>query len=213
MLLFLDMPRTVVPLITGEVYHVYNRGSDKRRIFDDKQDYLRFYQSLYLFNSAEPVINFSSARTNIEQSRNVLVDIYAYALLPNHFHILLEQKEEGGISEFMKRVLGGYTSYYNERYIRSGTLFQGTFKRVHVDSDEQYRYLFAYVNENHVVHNIQRSDEVIYSSSLHYQGIRSSKAIRTHLDTTRYDLEEHRALARSIYERRAIEKRTLHETE
>ncbi len=139
--------------------------------------------------------------------------IHAYSLLPNHLHLLIEQKEDGGVSEFMKRVLGGYTSYFNERHLRSGALFQGTFKRVHVESDEQYQYLFAYVNENHIVHGIQRPSEIMYSSSLHHQGVQKSTIIAEGLPYTTYDFTSQSALAKNVFERRATEKRMLHEAD
>ncbi len=200
------MPRIVVPLITDEVYHIFNRGIDKRDIFMDKGDILRFYQSLHFFNSNEPIVNFDSAKvqTKLNVLRNKLVTIKAYSLLPNHFHLILVQKEEGGISEFMKRVLGGYTSYFNQKYERTGSLFQGTFKRVHVNSDEQYNYLLAYVNENHFVHKLILNREICHTSSLHYQGIAKSALIG--IVDTPYNFSESVALADQIYNRRLVDK-------
>jgi len=200
------MPRIVVPLITEEVYHIFNRGIDKRDIFMDKGDILRFYQSLQFFNSNEPVVNFDSAKvqTKLHTVRNKLVDIKAYSLLPNHFHLILVQREDGGISEFMKRVLGGYTSYFNQKYERTGALFQGTFKRVHMNSDEQYNYLFAYVNENHFVHKLIFDREICHTSSLHYQGIVKSALIEN--IGTIYNFSESVALAEQIYNQRLANK-------
>jgi putative transposase len=207
------MPRKVVPLVTGEVYHVYNRGVDKRIVFNTKTDYLRFYQSLLYFNTVEPVESFRTARTHDTEQHPALVSIHAYSLLPNHFHFLIEQMSDGGISEFMKRVLGGYTSHYNEHHSRTGSLFQGTYKRVHVDSDEQYRYLFAYVNENHIVHGIPRPNEIVCSSSLHHQGIAKSKLISSIVFQAEYNVNTSRTLAQDIFERRTVEKGLLHEKE
>lgn len=196
------MPRIIVPLITEETYHVFNRGIDKRDVYMDKSDILRFYQSLNFFNSNEPTINFDSAKvlTKKDTLVNKLVDIKAYSLLPNHFHLILVQKNDGGISEFMKRVLGGYTSYFNQKNERSGALFQGTFKRVHVESEEQFQYLFAYVNENHYVHNLPTIREICHSSSLHYQGLVKS-ALISPIDLV-YNYSESVALAEQIYLKR-----------
>jgi len=80
--------------------------------------------------------------------KDSLVDIGAYCLMPNHFHILLKEKTENGISKFMKKLSTGYSMYFNKRYERTGRLFEGTFKSVHADSDEYLKYLFAYIHLN-----------------------------------------------------------------
>lgn len=202
------MPQKKVPLLRDESYHLFNRGVDKREIFLDKEDYLRFYQSLYLFNTREATVNFESARNRSKKDsvREKLVEIKAYSLLPNHFHILITQTLEGGISEFMRRVSTGYTSYFNQKYDRSGALFQGRFKRVHISSNEQYMYLFAYVNENHFVHNVKISREVCHSSSLHYQGLVTSKLINKIEDHTTYKFSENKDLAIDIFNKRMVNK-------
>ncbi|MBY0538162.1 transposase [Patescibacteria group bacterium] len=196
------MPRKIIPLITGDIYHVYNRGVDKREIFLDKEDYLRFYISLDFFNVIEPVINFDSAK--VRKDRNLkedkLVEILAYSLLPNHFHLILQQNVDRGISEFMKRISGGYTSYFNSKLERSGSLLQGTFKKVPVQSQEQLQYLMAYVNENHFVHGIEIKREICHSSSLHYQGLNKSKIINQ--SNEKYNFESNVLLAKDIYQKR-----------
>jgi REP element-mobilizing transposase RayT len=201
------MPSRVVPLITDEVYHVFNRGVDKRIVFTDKKDYLRFYQSLHLFNSKDPSVNFDFAHTRYKNNSEFkkLVEIQAYSLLPNHFHLIIKQCIDGGIGEYMRRVSTGYTSYFNQRNERSGALFQGRFKRVHINSQEQYQYLFAYVNENHSVHNLDTIREICHSSSLHYQKLTTSKLINSTL-TDEYPLETNMLLAKDIYLRREDQK-------
>ncbi len=198
------MPRKTISVVTGEKYHVYNRGVDKRVIFKNKKDYLRFYQSLEVFNAIEPSHNYEAAKNKTRTDSDRLVQIYAYSLLPNHFHFIIEQLTDGGISEFMKRIQGGYTSYFNEYNQRSGSLFQGRYKRVHIDSDEYYQYLFAYVNENHYVHNLSRSDDIYLSSSNHYQKKMNSKILPVY--TSKYNFPEAKALAISISKRRLFEK-------
>jgi len=198
------MPRKIVPLVNNEFYHVYNRGTDKRDIFTNKSDYLRFYQTLNLFNTIEPIEHFESARAlyKLSKVRSRLVEIYAYALLPNHYHLILKQLEDGGISEYLKRVSGGYTSYFNKKQKRNGVLFQGKFKRVHIERNEQYNYLLAYVNENHFVHNVQIAREICHSSSLHYQGIVNS-VLLPHIDQE-YNFNEGIKLAQEIYLKRQL---------
>ena len=137
-----------IKLVEGEIYHIFNRGVDKRKIFSDKKDLERFFQSMMIFNSKVPVGSIHENRFQKEKKKEPLVNFVAYNLLPNHFHFILEQVSEGGISEFMKRLQGGYTWYFNKKYKRSGSLLQGTFKSKHVDSNEYLLYVSAYVNLN-----------------------------------------------------------------
>jgi len=198
------MPQKIVPLVCGEFYHIFNRGVDKRETFMDREDYLRFYQTLHLFNTIEPVINFDAAKARSKngQTEKVLVEIKAYSILPNHYHMIIKQISESGISEFMRRISTGYTTYFNQKHERSGALFQGKYKRVHIQSDEQYNYLFAYVNENHFVHNIRNDRQICHSSSIHYQGIARSKLIKTPADKKTYEFSANQTLAMQIYNER-----------
>ncbi len=137
-----------VPFVEDEYYHIYNRGVDKRSIFEDYNDLERFFQSIKEFNSIEPIGSIfenSFDKTRIKQDK--LVEIVCYCLNPNHFHFVLKQFVESGISEFMKR-LGGYTWYFNNRHKRNGALFQGRFKSNHIDSNEYLLHVSAYVNLN-----------------------------------------------------------------
>lgn len=196
------MPKPIEKPVTGETYHVFNRGVDKRDVFLDKYDYVRFYQTLDNFNSVDPIINLRLSKSM--RDKKPLVGITAYSFLPNHFHLIVKQLEDGGISEFMRRVSTGYTSYFNEKYSRSGSLFQGVFKRVHVSSEEQLQYLFAYVNENQTVHGISLEREIIHTSSLHYQGIFKSRLIKTPPELKNYNFERNAATAKYIFEKRTM---------
>lgn len=141
----------------GEHYHIFNRGVDKRTIIKDSEDAERFVQSLKHFNSKEPVRSLREIISNNEKhvnSNEPIVKIISYILNANHFHLLLEEINAGGISEFMKRLGGGYTWYFNNKYKRSGSLFQGVFKSVHIKSNEQLLHLSAYINLNDKAHLI-----------------------------------------------------------
>ncbi len=142
----------------GEFYHLYNRGVDKRVVFLDIEDYERFITLLYLANnvSSTHISNYKKYQglalmelLSIERE-DTLVDIGAYCLMPNHFHILTHEKIENGVSVFMHKVMTGYTMYFNKKYKRTGALFGGTFKAEHVDSDEYLKYLFSYIHLNPV---------------------------------------------------------------
>ena len=165
-----------VPFIVGQFYHIYNRGVDKRIVFPTVEDLTRFFQSMEVFNIIEPTISIYTRSRGEQYARSrrptsivknesqKLVHIICYCLNPNHFHFLLEEIVEDGISEFMKR-LGGYTKYFNEKYDRSGALFQGRFKSVHIASNAQLLHVSAYVNLNDRVHKISGPDVKLKKSS------------------------------------------------
>jgi REP element-mobilizing transposase RayT len=148
-----------VPLITGEYYHVYLRGVEKRKIFLDDADVERFLLSLEIFNSADPIgsiYEHSYRKENhLGSLTSKVVDIIAYNALPNHYHILLRQCTEGGISKYMQSLNGGYTKYFNHKYNRIGSLFQGVFGSTHIQNNEQLLYTSVYVNLNHITHKIK----------------------------------------------------------
>ncbi len=145
------------PFITNEYYHIYNRGIDKRLIFKTKKDYERFIILLYLANSKksfrlDSVLNRQNKNFNevfkIEKDDN-LVSIGAWCLMPNHFHILVRQDVDGGITKFMRKLGVGYSMYFNIRYDRSGALFGGLFKSKLIGVDDNYmRQLLAYIHLN-----------------------------------------------------------------
>jgi len=142
---------------TGEYYHIYSRGVDKRVIFMDTYDYCRFVALLYACNSTKAVdINthlregHSFPEIYSEERGGELVDISAYCLMSNHFHLLLHEKVEDGITKFMWKLLTAYAMYFNKKNKRTGALFEGRFKAKHADTDEYLKYLFAYIHLNPV---------------------------------------------------------------
>src|SRR3989344_2776781 len=110
-----------------EFYHIYNRGTEKRNIIMSRSDQDRFLSLLYFANQNEPAdlkLQGSTLSKIIEKKIGTpLVEIVAYCLMPNHFHLLIREVEEGGISKFMQKVTTGYTMYFNKRHDRSGSLF------------------------------------------------------------------------------------------
>lgn len=144
-----------VPFAKGEYYHIYNRGNDKRLIFHDYKDYSYFLSLLFIANS-EQSFNLVRMSRNKESSifdlntKDKLVSVGAYVLMPNHFHILITQKKEKGISKFMQKVCTGYVMYYNKKYSRTGSLFEGKFKSQYLDTDKYLKYIFSYIHLNPV---------------------------------------------------------------
>jgi putative transposase len=144
--------------ITGEIYHVYNRGTDKRDVFLDDSDYFRGIHDIFEFNDQRPALDLSR-RVNkgklhevglhaIKKPRKLWVEVLCFCLMPNHYHFLLRQLEDGGITEFMRKFGTGYTNYFNAKYERSGVLFQGKFKAVHVAKEAHFMYLSHYIHLN-----------------------------------------------------------------
>jgi len=138
----------------GEYYHVYNRGVEKRVVFNDQSDHQRFQDLLYLANSSESINVRDIYRTHdspyeyerIEQ----LVAIGAYCLMPNHFHILLTPLVDDGVARFMGKLGTSYSMYFNKRTNRTGRLFESTYKTKHVSEDRYLKYLYAYIHLNPV---------------------------------------------------------------
>lgn len=140
------------PFVEGEYYHIYNRGTNKMHIFNSLTDYDRFIKLLYLVNSAE-TIQYSDADKNeiwkIQKGES-LVEIGAWCLMPNHFHILIKTKNDKSTSLFIQRLLTSHSKYFNIKYERSGSLFQGKSKSKHLNNDRYLKYLFAYIHLNPV---------------------------------------------------------------
>ena len=136
----------------GEYYHVYNRGVEKRKIFLSDKDYKRFIRLIYLCNSKKPV-DFGEVKdiplVEIERGET-LVHVGAYCLMSNHFHLLLREKADQGVSKFLGKILTAYSMYFNKRYERKGRLFENKFQAQHADNDEYLKYLFAYIHLNPV---------------------------------------------------------------
>jgi len=138
----------------GEFYHLYNRGTEKRNIFLTKRNHERFLSLLYLCNGSLPVDAYFQGETigeakEIERGEHI-VNICAYCLMPNHFHLLVREVVDGGISRFMQKLSTGYTMYFNNLHERTGALFQGRFKSTHVQNDRYLKYLIAYIHLNPV---------------------------------------------------------------
>jgi len=157
------MPIRKVELVNGEFYHIVKRGVDKRKIFLDDEDRLRFVNSLLVFNDESPspwIARFFWKNQETSNQRGPsslmnyrpkepLVKIYAFALMGNHFHLLLSQVIDGGITKYMRKI-GGYAYAFNKKYNRTGTLFEGRYKIKRIKSDLQLENNFVYITTNPV---------------------------------------------------------------
>ena len=155
--------------IAGEIYHICNRGVDKRIVFRNDSQRFRFIHDLYEFNDEAPAENiyYKNDKFTLPESyevrlrkirgggkqaknttRKLLVKIHAFCLMPNHFHLLIEQLAERGISRFMQKLGTGYTNYFNQIEERSGVLFQGKFKAVLLKNENHFIHIPYYIHSN-----------------------------------------------------------------
>lgn len=139
-----------------ELFHALNRGVDGRRIFMDDKDRLRFIHDLYEFNDTKPADNNSGYHFKsrdivspyIDRKRERIVDIHGWVLMHNHYHLLLSERVENGISKFLRKLNVGYSKYFNEKQKRSGTLFQGRTKKILIERDAHLLYILHYIHLN-----------------------------------------------------------------
>src|SRR3990167_6525008 len=158
------MPYRLIPLATGEVYHVYNRGVEKRNIFLTNRDHRRCLETILYYQQKGSTISFSKQhRGFLEEINNLqndkLVEIICYTLMPNHIHLILKQIEDNGISIFMSKFADSYAKYFNTKHKRVGPLFQGQFKAKLIESDEQLVHTNRYIVLNPLVAKICKSLE------------------------------------------------------
>jgi putative transposase len=137
------------------IYHLYNRGVERRDIFLQTAYYLRFVVNLYEFNDRAPAVNvgYHLTASPIEvrlrcPRKEQLVDILAFCLMPNHYHLMIQQRAENGITMFMRKLGTGYTNYFNTKNNRVGPLFQGKFKSILLEREAHFIHLPHYIHLN-----------------------------------------------------------------
>ena len=177
-----------------ELYHILNRGVDKREVVANDKDRVRFIHDLYALNDAGRSINFTQPerRDDMIRDRDLLVQIHAYCLMGNHYHLLVSEVAERGISLFMQKFNMGYSKYFNERYKRTGALWQGKYKKIPVARDAHFNYVPYYIHLNPLdfvapewrhgrVANFRKAlqylEEYRWSSHLDYLGIRNFPSV------------------------------------
>jgi len=176
-----------------ELWHALNRGVEGRNLFLDSQDYARFVHNLYEFNDKTPVDSnhsrlFDTSRMmglrnpSLGRARKLLVDIHGWALMKDHYHLLLSERIVGGLSLFLRKLNVGYANYVNERYERKGTLFQGRTKKILIGRQSHFLYILHYLHLNPLdyLHGAQKW------RLRNKSGIRSVREALNYLDTYRW---------------------------
>jgi len=164
--------RNIVREFTNDSYfHVYNRGVEKRLIFLDDQDYTVFLGLIKKYLTGE---NHNQNNRHLFRRIDDKVQLLAYCLMPNHFHLMLYQKREGGITQLMRRLCTGYVMYFNNRYKRVGTLFQGTYKASSINRDDYLQHISRYIHLNPTEYATWP-----YSSLAYYTGKKTARWVTT----------------------------------
>lgn len=165
-----------MPHTMKTIYHVANLGLEKKLIFIDKKDLDRFLQLLDYYRFENPSVRFSFRKrytSALDEKKHPLVTILCYTMMPDHFHLLLEEEVDGNISRFLSLVTNSYTKYFNARYKRSGPLFKGVFKREPIRTIDHLIQVAAYIHtepvKRGIVENIKKFP---FSSYLEYIGVK-----------------------------------------
>jgi len=193
----------------NEYYHIYNRGVDKRNVFLDDKDFSRFLLSMNLLNDIEDgaMIKWRDYKKCVKNAnldeflklnfrkREYLVDIVSYCLMSNHYHFVLKQNIEKGVEKFLQKLGTSYTKYFNEKYDRNGSLFQGRFKSSHLSSNSLLLRTAIYVSCNSEIHRIQSAKNYRWSSFSAYLGIKTDNFCKSDIVLDQFrnrkDVEEY----------------------
>ena len=154
------LPRLVVP---GQPHHVIQRGNNRQPVFLDDEDYIRFLAWLR------------------EAARTYKVSVHAYVLMPNHVHLLASPAEATGLAQMMQWIGRQYVPYFNRKYNRVGTLWQGRFKTSVIDSENYFLICSRYIESNPVRAQLAASpQDYLWSSYAHHAGLRQDQVVVDH---------------------------------
>ena len=172
----------IVRIAPGEYYHICNRAVNKQTIFHDTRDYFRFlflilyFQSPMVFQQLGRLVKDFVLSRALDIKGEVVkkrkIELVAFCIMPNHFHLIVKELEEAGIATHMQRVLTAYSKYYNTKYEKSGHVFQGPYRAIHISDDPQLKYLSAYIHRNprELVGWLNKVDKYQWSSYQDYIG-------------------------------------------
>lgn len=186
------MPGRDIPLVTGEIYHIFNKGVAGQPTFKTKRDYNRFLETMFYYQNEDVPIRFSKLMTlpskqqleilhYLGRKRQFIVDILTYCLMPNHFHLLLRQVKSSGIAKYAANTTNSHTRYFNTKNEREGPLFKGKFQAVRIESEEQLLHVTRYIHLNpyssYVVKTLDDLFSYPYSSLRKYLGLEKNQPI------------------------------------
>ncbi len=168
-------------LAVGEIYHIYTKSIAKYKIFNNDSEFLRMMNVIRYYQKANPVIKFSDFIKSAEVKQNYpnidisipeeekLIEIIAYCFMPTHIHLILKQLKKNGVSIFMGKALNSYTRYFNIKHKRKGPLWEGKFKNILIENDEQLLHLTRYIHLNPATaYLVDKPEEWLWSSHKEY---------------------------------------------
>lgn len=179
------MPGRIIPLVNNEIYHVINKGVASQPTFNNWRDYNRAIETMVYYQNLQTPQRFSlfllQARKQREEilsrllaKKEFLVELISYCFMPNHFHFLLKQIADGGISKFLSDFTNSYTRYFNTKTKREGPLFKGKFRAVRIETEEQLLHVCRYIHLNpyssYIVKSLKELEKYPYSSLPEYLG-------------------------------------------
>lgn len=176
------MPYRKIPIVAGEIYHVFNRSVAKQPIFLYDRDYQRAIEVIKFYRHKDLPLRFSHYNRlpleqkgkigNLIEESPIVIEILAFCLMPNHLHFLLKSLTEDGIIKFMSNLQNSYAKYFNIKHERTGTLFQPMFKAVRIESDGQLIHVCRYIHLNpvtaYLVKTIEGLENYPWSSYIYY---------------------------------------------
>ncbi|RJR14963.1 hypothetical protein C4579_03525 [Candidatus Microgenomates bacterium] len=193
------MPIRLTPLVSGEYYHVFNRGVARQPVFLQNKDYAHFLTTIQFYRFEKQPYKLSRLYTHtimdqfkiLQEMESLLkeeVQIHCFVLIPNHFHFLLKQVSNNGISVFMRKIQNSFTKFHNTKYERPGPLFQGPFKVKHVETERQLIHVSRYIHLNPLVSAIVREKDFLdYPwSSLKYYLFPKPSSVHTEIIMTQF---------------------------
>lgn len=178
-------------MYSNGVYHVTNKGIEKRLTFVDEKDCQRFIETLAYYRSKNPPTRFSFRNrpsSKRDTDKTFLVEIIAFCLMPNHFRLLIKQIEDGGMTIFLSKLTNSYTKYFNRRHHREGPLFRSSFKAVRIEDDFQLLQILRYIHLNPLMNHVVRDlKKFPYSSYLEFlgekEGFCQKEGVLSHFDS------------------------------
>lgn len=180
------MPKRKILLVNNQIYHVYNRSIARQSILTKSRDFNHFLELINYYRFERPQLRYSHySRLTVENRVSYLktlyktaplVDIYAFSLMPNHYHLLLKQLKDNGISTFVSQIQNGFAKFFNLKFDRTGSLWQEMFKAELIETDEQFLHVARYIHINpltsFIIKNPAELEAYLGTSFIDYMGNR-----------------------------------------
>jgi len=163
------MPIRKTLLVTGEIYHIYNKSVAQEPIFESENCCSRILELINYYRFKDNPLRFSHySRLSVKKKKKYLsslnssaslIKIFSFSVMPNHYHFLLRQEQDSGIIDFIRLLQGSYARYFNTKTKRSGSVFQNPFKGIRIESEEQFLHLSRYVHLNQLTFYVLKNPE------------------------------------------------------